>query len=113
MHNTVSIQENDMRKILSDFLHKNGSSNVDQTTRPSNSKQINRTCRRVNSAFPTNISEKLKGSKNSGMYLHFAREQQKRWNMKMTVKTIMNDELGTVTKKLVQGLENLKIRGRV
>ena len=56
---------------------------------------------------------KLQESEKNYKYLDLAREQEKLWNMKATVWPIVIDILGTVTKGLVQGLENLEIRGRV
>ena len=35
------------------------------------------------------------------------------WNMKVTIITIVNGALGTFTKGLVQGLEDLDITGRM
>ena len=35
------------------------------------------------------------------------------WNMKVTVVLIVIGAFGTVTKGLIQGLEDLEIRGRV
>ena len=35
------------------------------------------------------------------------------WNMKVTMITIVIGALGTVTKELVQGLEDLEVRGRM
>ena len=45
--------------------------------------------------------------------MDLARERKKLWNMKVTVILIVIGALGTVTKGLVQGLENLEIKGRV
>ena len=38
---------------------------------------------------------------------------EKLWNLKATEITIVIDSLSTVTKRLIKGLEDLKIRGRV
>ena len=56
---------------------------------------------------------KLKEGEKKDKYLNFARELKKLWNMKVTVIPIVIGALGTVTKGLVQELENLEIRGRV
>ena len=45
--------------------------------------------------------------------LDIAREWKKLKNMKVTVIPIVIGALGTVTKELVQGLEDFEIRGRV
>ena len=42
-------------------------------------------------------------------YLDFARELKKLWNIKVTIIPIVIGALGTVTKGLVQGLEDLEI----
>ena len=46
-------------------------------------------------------------------YLDFARELNKRLNMKLTVIPVLIDALGTFTKGLVLGRKDLEIRGRV
>ena len=56
---------------------------------------------------------KLKESEKRDNYLDLARELKKLWNMKMTVILIVIGALGTVTKVLLQGLEDLEIRGQV
>ena len=47
------------------------------------------------------------------MSLDLARELKKLWNMKATVVTIIIGALGTVTKGLIKGLEDLQITGQV
>ena len=56
---------------------------------------------------------KLKESKKKDKFLDLARKLKKLWNMKVTVIPIVICALGTVTKGLVQGLEDLEITGRV
>ena len=46
-------------------------------------------------------------------YLDLAKELKKLWNMKVTIMPIVIGALGTDTKRLVHGLENLDIRERV
>ena len=46
-------------------------------------------------------------------YFDLARELKKLWNMKVTITPIVIGALGTITKGLVQGLEDLEITGRV
>ena len=54
---------------------------------------------------------KLKESEKKDKYLDLARELKKKLcNMKVTVIPIIAGALGTVTKGLVQGLEDLEIR---
>ena len=64
-----------------------------------------RTYKIVNVAVPADHKVKLKENEK--------RELEKLWNMKMTVIPIVIDALGTVTKGLVQGLEDLEIKERV
>ena len=47
------------------------------------------------------------------MYLDIARELKKLWNIKLTIIPIVIGALCAVIKGLVQGLEDLKITGRV
>ena len=78
----------------------------------------------INNTDNTKITKNKNGRKNSCMvklkksekrdtYLDFARELKNIWNIKVTVILIVIGELGTVTKTLVQGLEDLEIRGWV
>ena len=53
----------------------------------------------------------LKESEKKDTYLDLAREIKKLWNMKVTIVPI--GALGTVTKGLLKGLEDLEIGGRV
>ena len=64
-------------------------------------------------AVPTDYKVKLKESEKIDKYQDLAREQKKLWNMKMTVIPIVIGALGTVTKGLVQELEDLEIRSWV
>ena len=55
---------------------------------------------------------KLKESEMKDKYLNLARELKKLWNMKVTLLPILVGCLATITKGLVQEMEDLKIRGR-
>ena len=55
----------------------------------------------------------LKECKKRDKYLDLARELKNLWNMKVTIIPIIIGALGTVTKGLVQGQEDLEITGRV
>ena len=46
-------------------------------------------------------------------YLDLARELKKLWNMKVTIVPIVVGALGTITKGLLKGLEDLEVGGRV
>ena len=62
-------------------------------------------------AVPADHRVKLKGSEKKNKYLTLARELKKLWNMKVKIIPIVIGALGTITKELVQGLEDLEIRG--
>ena len=51
--------------------------------------------------------------KESEKYLDLARELKMLWNMKVTIVPIVIGELGTKTKGLLKGLEDLEVGGRV
>ena len=55
----------------------------------------------------------LKESEEKNKYLDLARELKKLWNMKVTIVPIVIDALGTITKGLLKGLEDLEVGGRV
>ena len=55
----------------------------------------------------------LKESEKEDKYLDLARELKKLWNMKVTILPIAIGALGTITKGLLKGLEDLEIGGRV
>ena len=52
-----------------------------------------------------NINEK------KDKYLDLARELKKLWNMQVTIVLIVIDAFGTVTKRLLKGLEDLEVGG--
>ena len=73
-----------------------------------------RPCLIVDFAVPVNHRVNLKEKK--GKYLDFAKKLKKKtklWNMKVTVILIINGIFATVTKGLIQGLDDLEIRGRM
>ena len=73
-------------------------------------KKKKRTCRILNIAVSADHIVRLKESKKRDRYLYLAREL---WNIKLTVIRIEISALGTITKGLVKGLEDLKIRVQV
>ena len=96
------------------FWHTNRSSNLGQTTRPyNNQQQKKRTCRIVDFTVPADHRVKLKKSEKKDKYLKLARELKTLGNMKVMFIPIVIGALGTVTKRLIKGLEDLKITGRV
>ena len=72
-----------------------------------------RTCRIADFAVRADHIVKVKENEKKDKYLDLARELKKLWNMKVTFIPIVIGALGTITKGLVQGLEDLEIRGQV
>ena len=81
-----------------------GSPNLSQITRPSDSQQKMRTYQIVDHRV------KIKESKKRNKYQDLARELKKLWNMKVTGITIMVGAFGIIPIGLVKGLEDLGIR---
>ena len=72
-------------------------------------KKEKRNCKIVPADHRINLKESEKKDK----YLDLARELKKLWNMKVTVVPIVIGALGTITKGLLKGLEDLEVGGRV
>ena len=64
-------------------------------------------------AVPADHRINLKESEKKDKYPDLARELKKLWNMKVTIVPIGIGALGTITKGLLKGLEDLEIGGRV
>ena len=106
---TIRLGEWDAQTPLG-FWDTNGSPNLDLTTRPYNNNNNNyKTGRIVDFKVPVDHWIKLKESEKKDKYMDLARELKKVWNMKVTVIPIVIGTLGTVTKRLVQGQEDLEI----
>ena len=75
-------------------------------------KRKKRSCKIVDFAVSADHKIKLKESEKD-MYLKLARELKKLWNMKVTIIPIVFCALGTITKGLLKGLEDLKVGGQV
>ena len=71
------------------------------------------TCWIVDFAVMKDYWVKLKTCEKRDKYPDLARELKKQWNMKLTIIPIVSGTLGTVTKGLVRGLEDLEITGPV
>ena len=104
------VLENDSHKLLWDF-------NI-QTDHliPANKKKKKkkkRICKIVDFAVPADHRINLKESEKKDKYLDLARELKKLWNMKVTIVPIVIGALGTVTKGLLKGLEDLEVGGWV
>ena len=66
-----------------------------------------RICKIVDFAVPADHRINLKEGAKKDKYLDLARELKKLWNMKMTIVPILMGALGTITKGLLKGLEDL------
>ena len=91
----------------------NGLPNPGQKTRLIIINKRKRICKIVDFAVPADHRINLKESEKKDKYLDLARELKKLWNMKVTIVPIVIDALGTVTKGLLKGLEDLEVSGRV
>ena len=69
--------------------------------------------RTVNFAVLVDHRIKLKEGEKKDKYLDLGGELKKLWNMKVTVIPIVTGALGTLTKGLVHGQEDLEIRRRM
>ena len=65
----------------------------------------------MNFAVPAEHRIKLTESEKKDMYLDIARELKILWNMKVTIIPIKIGAFGTVTKRLLKGLEDLEVGG--
>ena len=113
MHNPAPVLENDTHKLLWDFDiqtdHRISARRPDLII-------INRKkkiCKIVDSALPADHRMKLKECEKRDKYLDLAKELKKLWNMKMTIIPVVIGAFGTVTKVLLNGLEDLEVRDRV
>ena len=96
------------------LIYTNGSPNPGQETRLNNNQQQKkRTCKIVDFAVPADHRMKQKECEKRDKYLDLARELKKLWNMQETITPIVIGALGTVTKGLLKGLEDLEVGGRV
>ena len=64
-------------------------------------------------AVPADHRVKLKESEKKNKYLYLARKLKKLWNRKEAFMPIVFGALGTVTKGLIKGQEDLEIKGQV
>ena len=113
IHNPASVLENDSHKLLWDF---NIQTDPLIPARRPDLIIINkekRICKLVDFAVPADHRINLKESKKKDKYLDLARELKKLWNMKVTIVPIVIGALGTVTKGLLKGREDLEVGGRV
>ena len=110
MYNRQSVLENETQTPRR-FWDTNGSPNLDQTTRPSTTQQEKKNLPNNRFYFLVDHRVKLKEREKKDKYRDLARELKKLWHMKVTLIPIVIGALGTVTKGLVQGLEDLEMKG--
>ena len=112
IHNLAPVLENDTHKLLWDFNIQ--TDHLIWARRPDliiiNKKKKKRI---VDFAVPADHRINLKESKKIDKYLDLARELKKPWNMKVMTGPIVISALGTITKGLLKGLEDLEVSGRV
>ena len=72
-----------------------------------------RTCKIVDFVVPAVHRINLKECEKKDKYLDLAREFKNLWNMKVKIVPIVSCTLGTITKGLLKGLEDLEVDGRV
>ena len=109
MHNPAPVLENDSHILLWDF-------NI-QTDHLIPARRLDliiinkrkRICKIVDFAVPADHRINLKEGEKKDKYLDLARELKKLWNMKVTIVPIVIGALGTVTKGLLKGLEDLEV----
>ena len=70
-------------------------------------------CKIVDFAVSADYRINLKKNEKKDKYLKLARELKKLWNMKVTIVLIVIGALGTITKGLLKGLEDLEVGGWV
>ena len=113
MHNPAPVLENDTHKLLWDF--KIQTDHLIPARRPDfqiiNKKM--RICKIIDFAVPADHRINLKESEKKDKYLDLARELKKLWNKKVTIVPVVISVLGTITKGLLKGLEDLEVGGRV
>ena len=113
MHNPATILENDSHKLRWDFNIQ--TDHLIPARRPDliiiNKKM--RICKIVDFAIPAEHRINLKESEKKDKHLDLDRELKKLWNMKVTIVPIVIAALGTITKGLLKGMEDLEIGGRV
>ena len=113
MHNPAPVLENDTHKLLRDFdIH---TDHLISARRPDliiiNKKKEN--FQNCWLCCPADNIIKLKECAKKDKYLDLARELKKLWNIQVTIIPIVIGAFGTVTKRLLKGLEDLEVGERV
>ena len=112
MHNLESVLENDTHKLLRDFEIQTGQ--LILARRPNFTIIIKkeRTCRIMDFAVLVDHRVKVKECEKRDKYPDLTGELKKLCNMKVMIIPIVIGALGTATKGIIQGLEDLAITGR-
>ena len=107
MYNAAAVLKNKPQKLLWDFNIQ--TDHLISTRRPDLIviRKKKRTCKIVDFAIPAKHRIKLKESEMKDKYLDLDWELKKLWNMKVTIISIVIGAFGTVTKRLLKGLEDL------
>ena len=113
MLNPAPVLENNSHQLLWDFSIQ--TDHLIPARRPDliiiNEKK--RICKIVVFAVPADHKINLKESEKKDKYLDLARELKKLWNMKVTIVPIVIGASGTITKRLLKGLEDLEVGGQI
>ena len=113
MHIPAPVLENDPHKLLLDCNIQ--TDQLISARRPDliiiNKRK--RICKIIDFAVPVDHRINLKENEKKDKYLDLVRELKKLRNMKVTIVPIVIGALGTVTKGLLKGLEDLEVSGRV
>ena len=116
MHNPAPVLENDTHKLIWDFDIQ--TDHLISTRRPdliiiNKKEKKKKICKIVDFAVLADHRIKLKECEKRDKYFDLAIELKKLWNMKMTIIPIVIGAFGTVTKGLLNGLEDLEVGSRV
>ena len=119
IHNLTPLLENYLHKLLWDFeIHTDHQilakgADLIIINKKKKKEKKKRICKIVDFAVHTDHRMKLKECEKKDKYLDLAREFKRLQNVKVIIIPIVIGVLGTVTKRLLEGLENLEIGGRV
>ena len=113
MHKPAPVLENVSHKLLWDFNIQ--TDHLIPARKPDLIiiKKKKKICKSIDFAVPADHRINLKESEKKDKYHDLARELKKLWNMKVTILPIVIGVLGTITKGVLKGLEDLEIGGRV
>ena len=112
-HSPAPDLENDSHNLLWDFNVQTDHLIPARIPDPIIINKKKRICKIVDFAAPADHRINLKEGEKKDKYLDLARELKKLWNMKVTIVPIVIGALGTVTKGLLKGLEDLEVGGLV